>query len=747
MSALLVGGASTFVSCKDYDEDQTAVNNAELAKLQTSVKKNYDELKDAIETLENELEAAENKHDVDIQAIKERLKVLEDKLKNYDDVVSNASAGKSAWDWIQTYKNLETISGQAQAIADLVGAKQTLINLANMTNTWGEDFKNVVVYDELTKMLDGYVSSSDMLAYANLFEKREYMHKDVEHIVDSITNVNAENFTTFAELVASYDKVPARLQQISDSLKMMIGYMDNIQFTLDNMITGVNVDMVENPYFGTINTPFGIKSNVIVGFVGDQIENEDLAEFEGCTAYKDPKGYATSGNGGQIFFTINPNDIDATGLKFALVGRDGTEAPGFSFGTLAKDYTKVTTLSTRAAAVNGYVAPVVIEDGQAALVNVDKEELKKVAKNVLGKLKGQNSLNIMDAVKAIYNTAANAVPQYYALQAEYNVKDYEGNIVPKAYTSDYNIAAVTVKPLSYETLEGRGVTIPSIPQLQEILGIDLNNYRFEWDDIEHVADMTQSITLKIPNADDVTIDGSAINPKFEFDTSKLTVVPTIEKVYDDVTGEWTDIVVGNTEVAVHDGFVKIKDMDLGNARVAIGTKDTTITVTVSMKDFNTMIDNINGQVGGMLGKVDGIVNQIQGGFDKVNNGIIARLNSVIAKVNKITENPNALLQPVMFYSDANGAGRMSESDLAPTRFNLNGQTEGSIILAPTSYTAEMLAPAWIKDVKIIEGNGASVEKEGKLYKFTAKAGKYTIQYKSMDYYGKIRTKMYYVEVK
>ena len=30
MSALLVGGASTFVSCKDYDGDQAAVTNANV---------------------------------------------------------------------------------------------------------------------------------------------------------------------------------------------------------------------------------------------------------------------------------------------------------------------------------------------------------------------------------------------------------------------------------------------------------------------------------------------------------------------------------------------------------------------------------------------------------------------------------------------------------------------------------------------------------------------------------------------
>lgn len=725
MSALLVGGASTFVSCKDYDEDQAAVNNADFAKLKEIVGANYEYLLS--------LKGA----------------VPQEDLARLGEAIGKA---ETAADWVNANKWVEELRSKATALATLADDQETLHKLAGMTSTWGDDLKNVVVRAELADSLKKYVKTADLLAFANLFEKKDDMKKDVEAIINSITKANAENFTTYADLVKSYDKVPARLNQISDSLKMMIGYMGNIQFTLDNMITGVNVDMVENPYFGTINTPFGIKSNVIVGFVGDQIENEDLAEFEGCTAYKDPKGYATSGNGGQIFFTINPNDIDATGLKFALVGRDGTEAPGFSFGTLAKDYTKVTTLSTRAAAVNGYVAPVVIEDGQAALVNVDKDELKAVAKNVLGKLKGQNSLNIMDAVKAIYNTAANAVPQYYALQAEYKVKNYEGIEETKAYISDYNIAAVTVKPLSYETLKGKGYTIPSIPQLQEILGIDLADYRFEWTDLGGMDDITKTITLKIPDASSVKINGITI-PTPTIHEDKLVVTP-VKEYLKDSNGEYVLDKNGNkieavtdVKVEILDGLVSIGDIDFDKAKVTIAEKDTSISVTIPMDEFNSMINDINGQVGGMMGKVNGLVDQVQGGFDKVNNGIIARLNSVIAKVNKITENPNALLQPVMFYSDANGAGRMSESDLAPTRFNLNGQTEGSIILAPTSYTAEMLAPAWIKDVKIIEGNGASVEKEGKLYKFTAKAGKYTIQYKSMDYYGKIRTKKYYVEVK
>lgn len=752
MSALLVGGASTFVSCKDYDGDQAAVTNAELDVLRKYVNENCPKLEEAIKALQTAV--GENKGNIgtingkldgittDITKLQEDLTALKEQVDGI-----TPGGGCDCGDLVERVSKLEEMKATVTALAELLDSKDALVKLAEMQSTWGEDFKNVVVRSELAN----YVSWEDIQnsVWPNaeaMFEKKADMQKDVKAIIDSITKANAENFTTYADLVAAFDKVPAKLQEIDNQLILLTGFIDNLQVQLNEMVTGVNVDMVWNPYFGMINTPFGLNSNVIVGFVGDEIPAEDLAEF-GVEGAKDHNGLATSGIGGKIFFTINPSNVDAKGLKFNLVGRDGTEAPGFQLSPIVKDYTKVTTIPTRAGAVNGYVAEVAITDGDKALINVNKDELKDVAKNVLGKLKGQNSLNIMDAVKAIYNTAANAVPQYYALQTEYDYTDYNGVPNTKAYVSDYNIAAVTVKPLSYETLKGKGYTFKSIPQLQEILGIDLADYRFEWKDIEDIEDMEQDITLQIPDANSVTIDGSKINPKFMFDNGKLEVVTKIDKVTDPVTGAITDVTVGDTEVKVLDGFVKISDMDLGNAKVAIGTKDTTITVTVKMDKFNSMIHDINGQVGGMLGKVDGIVDQIQNGFDKVNSGVIARLNKVIAKVNKITENPNALLQPVMFYSDANGAGRMSESEYVPTRFNLNGQSEGSIILAPTSYTAEMLAPAYIKSIKVIDGTGASVEKDGKLYKFTAKAGKYTIEYKAMDYYGAIRTKKCYVEVK
>lgn len=713
MSALLVGGASTFVSCKDYDEDQAAVNNADFAKLKEIVGANYEYLLS--------LKGA----------------VPQEDLAKLGETITNA---KTAADWVAANNQLNQLATHAAALATMMGDNGLLTKLqAIYETTWGKDFANIALKSELAD----YIKKDDLPTYwtqlEQLFEKKSDMKNDVTTVINDITKTASEGkIKSYEDLVKAFVDASERLEEVEKQLDQLLAWQDAVNVTLENTITGVNVDMVENPYFGTLNTPFGIKSTMLIGFVGHQHDNID--NFPGGNI---PGGVFTSEDGGSIYFTVNPSDVNMEGLRFTLVGRDGKEAPGYALGAAVKDNTPVTTLSTRAAGpVNSYKAVAGITDGEKAMVNVDKDELKAVAKNVLGKLKGQESLNVMNAVKTIYSSFANAIPQYYALQARYQIKektsvDENGNdvyeLVDKYYTSDFNIAAVTVRPLGYKSFGGLSYHIKSIPQLQEILGIDLAEFNFTWEDLGHMDNITKSITVEIPDADKKPIINGVPAPDVDVDDSKLEIVKDED---------------GTEHIVVGEGFVKVGEIDFSNATVTFSKKKEVYEITVEMDQFNTMIDKINDQVGGMLGNVQDLLDKAQGGFDKVNNGVIARLNSVIAKVNKLTENPSILLQPVMFYNDVKGnVGRMSESELAPTRLNLNGQSEGSIILVPTSYTAEMLAPAYKKYVAC-EEDASAIKQDGKFYTFTAKApGIYTINYSALDYDGNVENKTYYIEVK
>ena len=874
MSALLVGGASTFVSCKDYDGDTIGEYTSDLARkiaeqeaaliklagdnqaLHDQITKDLDKIKQDNSDLANRLTAIEK-----YASLLQTLSTIQDELENVAKLSGNVDnlngIDFSKLNTILGYFNNNMLNEVMSNPDKYFGPLKTIID----NGGWGTDFQDVVTKANIISILNelgytgggscscdlsNYVTKDQILdwalkselitmddvknALAGYYTKSEIdamisgcvtadqlsaaisgfitgteaeqkiqdaiknlvTPEALQNAIDQLTaDINKKlDITTFDDFKNTYssdiqtltnrlDAIDGEITSLSNRLTIIetlasrvagqFGFMqqqiDKVNGRIDALVTSVNIDKVSNPIFGSLNLPFGVKSTVLCGIYGENLNGVEFPSTSERADYVNPSernwsipegtpiasfnGVAQTSTGGSVLVTINPNNVDAEGVNLQLVSRDGSAAPAYAPLALQKDYTKIT---TRGVANGAYRAEAVINANEAykAKPNIDAAELKEAAKNVFNSIRERKNIGLVSAAKTVYSNFANAIPEYYALNYEWT----DGDKVNSTKT-DYEIAALTIKPLSFATLYGRGKTITQrIPQLEEILGINLADYQFNWEDLGHVDDMTQSITLEIPDADDITIDGSNIDPEFELDHSKLVVAPKLEKTYDEY-GNIKDVVVGEVEVTVNDGFVKIKDMDLGHATVSIGKKDTTITVTVKMDDFNAMIDNINSQVGGMMGTVNDLVDKVQDGFDKINNGVIARLNNVIAKVNKITENPNNLLQPVMLYSDANdGVGRLSESPIAPSLFKLNGQSSGSVNLVPTSYTAELFAPAYKKYIQVnaLDGGKASVSSNMLDFKqravtLTAEKGKYEIIYSAIDFYGKIATKKYYVEVK
>ena len=740
MSALLVGGASTFVSCKDYDGDQAAVTNA-------NVKGLSDKLQEQITALENlktdintkldgkadqsVVDALNTKVDNAITALNERIDAIKScECLSLDDLKA-IFAEQAFVNSINS--DLTALSEKVGDINTKVGAIYTLLgsNLENaVTKTdladyaKAADLENLTSKDELDSLkteLDSYLRTDN------------FSGQLVSTLNTLLGSSGLQNTTNVYELFAQIDKTVAMndsIQKLASQCALLAGQYSLLNDKIDSLVTGVNVDMVKNPIFGTLNTPFGLKSYVLAGFVGDEIKNTPFYQENGVwQTINSGENVAASANGGSVYLTVNPSTINAEGWNIGrLVGRDGTVAPGYGELVLAADNTPVTTRATNN--LGGYVATAVFDNPAAAKINVNKDELTDVAKNVLGALRREESLNITNAVGTIYKTFANAIDQYYGINVKY------GKDGKQSYTSSYDIAAVTIKPLSYNTLDGKGYEIKSIPQLEDFLGISVDDIRnnFIWSPIEVDSDMDTEITITLPDPDSFEIEGTVPTPDASITTGDAHVDENGNVVWD------------------QDPKVTIGDIDISAIKVKYDTKEKTYYAVVTILELQRIVNQINDQVGGMMDDVNDLLDKVQGGFDKINNSVIARLNKVIAKANKILDNPNALLQPVMLYNDANGSGRLSESPIAPTRFNLNGKSEGAITLVATSYTGEMLAPAWKKHI-CVEGEGASVNVSGvidgaqKIITLTAKPGKYTINYDAIDFYGKVRNKKYYVEVK
>ena len=677
MSALLVGGASTFVSCKDYDGDQAAVTNANVKGLSDKLNEQIA----ALEAVKVDLAKKADKTYVDdlIADIDETIADLTDVVNGHTEKLIEVEAA------------IVDIDGRLGNLEDFEGQVKSL---------FGENLENVLLKGSLADYAAGEGAS-------------DFLGAMVASLNNAIAAAGTKQFTNVEELFKYLDEtIPAKLKNLSDSCAMLAGRDSLLNSRIDSLVQSVNVDMVSNPIYGTFNTPFGVKNYVLAGFVGGEVKKVNV----GGKVISSNGKLASSLDGGNLYLTINPAEVDATGWNIGkLVGRDGSYAPGYGNLILAADDTPVTTITTRASnGLGGYVATPELEDAAAAKINIDKDALKDVAKNVLGKLRRQEALDITQNVYTIYNQFAHAIDQYYAVKCQVKEKDAFGEVKTRTIVSDYNIAAVTIKPLSYTTNIGKvgeKVNIPSIPAFENLLGIEIKN-----------------ISFGTVNTNEITAMQFAATP-----TATTIPSPVADGIYDD--GDKLTIIVSGDPIV----------FDYSERT------GTTAPYTYSMKgDITSIISELNTNLSNAAQNVNSTLNSVKDAIAKAGkyyNKVAPKLNKVISKVNYVLDNANQLLQPIMLGVADGEAFRLSEVEAAPTILDGNG--ENAVVLVPTSYTLELLAPAYKKSIKVngTELNTAELDGNTKTVVASLKSGKNEIVYEAVDFYGEKVSKKYYIEVR
>ena len=611
---------------------------------------------------------------------------------------------------------------------------------------------------------------------------------------------------TKQELENAYKAADAALEQKISALSTELkGLLNQLSDALYKLVTGVIIQGTENPVTGGINTPFDISTNILAAYYGYNktgvnvlfpigskstmeygncyvrpseaegfeplIEAVKIAESGDLMMYENSLTYG--GNAGKLYVTVNPSSADMSGLKFNLVDTQDNPAAGYDDFTLAKCNDKQMTFGwTRAAEENGfYVANANVKDPQAAKPDIDLGALKNVAKNVLDKISnpGNTRLDIVDGVTTIYKQINNKLVAY-GVKIPGKYTDANGVEHARNIYSQYKLAATAIKPLSYATLkDGLNKSIPMIPTL-ESKGITINMDDFTWNDIEEMDSIEVEIKLdEYPDIDNIKVNGKVV-PEVTVTQPGVTITKKYRRI-DGTGGEVTVVPAGeedqwylaDVEVSISDAEVEVGDIDFSKVDVTIGTKTETLKVKVPMDQFNEIIRDINDQVGGMLGNVTDMV-------DKVNNAIttvdsyINKVNSFIKKLNNKLRNPNSLLQITMFYETANGSYAQLnavKSKAMASRMKLGGKSEGAILLIPSSYTAEMFAPALKKYVAVTSAPSAAAQEyankglnmnqviDGRCHNVVFQAnqkGLYEIAYSAVDFHGFITTRKFYITV-
>lgn len=643
-SALLMGGASTFVSCTDHESDSAYDTSvSQIAKL-TDLNKWLGELKETNPNLASAIDAR-------IQA---NMNVIK------DGVFADTARVNAAIQGSQAYKNLK---GQVDGV-------------------------------------DARVSALERL-----------------RLTDSIA---AKKIT---------DALDHRLDSVSGSLSNALNIL------LEQKLDGITVNATENPVTGYWNASFtGLNLKLASSFYGVAAEgNEDWD-------VKANQVLGKGGNAGYLYVSLNPTEIDPSLVKVELVNSQGEPAKGFELGEI-DNTDKVLTFGTKAATVsaNGfYQVPVIASDPQNDGVEFDKGALAAAAKNALNELRNpkENDLDLSMIASALYKNIP--VLTAYGVKAEYylynpDTQNLELYKTIKHAVSDYDIAAVAVKPVSFNFLKDNATLdklsdwavenfrLPSLSSkldkfadaldVKVTLSADKQNINVYT--IVALMDVTamQDPTTKsvwFYNKDGEKIEGSEIK------NAELTTVTTTTL---------------NTETGVHTQYV-----------YKITTTDSTIA---------DVVDELNTQIAGKLEPIKNDINKVG---DKWEN-VIAKVNPLLKKVASKIGSANKLLQPTILYVDQNGNPNTLSTiggRLGGTRFVGTGATT----LYPTSWTAELLAPAYKKSISVkavkdenkggatvtlTDGKTSAAEPfDGSINKviFNAtKTGEYIIVYKAIDYSG------------
>lgn len=708
-SALLVGGASTFVSCTDHESDSAYNTSISLA---DAIKQQANALDDLTRDMENKLSTKLDKNDPDYLALDGRINANKQVLDAWKNSPVNELAG---------YATLDAAIRASQAYTDLDGKYDDLL-----VKIQGEDGKG------------GLVGEIEAL--------RQKQSADANALTTALNN----KFNSLSGTVTSLKEAQAKVNQ---------AYADALEYLVNKNLSNIAINATENPVLGYYNAAFlGSQLNLASSFYGTAAQtNQDWHIAQG--------DFLNEGNAGYIYVSLNPTEFSPSNIvDLKLVDSQGNEAKGFELGKI-ENTDKVLTYGVRATtSSNGFYAiPVNAVDPANDDFSLNKGELKEAAKNIIAKLQNpkESNLNLSQIATALYNSVNNKL-KAYTVKAEYYLYDSskpEGERLVKKHqvAPTYNMAAFAVNPLSYNTLKdnqslknlGLALDKYMLPTLSDKLGkfMDALDFQIKNEDGKQIKAYTMLTSntvncYEVPNENgttDVIIRDQYGNEQ-RLPNTKLAT--TLHGVYE------------NWEI-----YTKVPDqyggwywerldheVDIYERIYVFETTDNTI---------DELIGSINDQIGTQLQPVKDAITNAATKWDNA----ITPVNNLLHKINAHISDVNQLLQPTMLYKSSKTGDWNTLSTLGG-RLGTRMTGTGSTVLVATSWTGELLAPAYKKTVEVkgnpagakvtlMDGTTPAKEIAGSTQKvlFTATVkGKYTIVYKAVDYSGVSVEKEYHITV-
>lgn len=764
----LMGGAMTsFVSCKDVEADLrteieagvTADFEDVLAKLETERAALQAQV-DALKTQVANCEANCSANATTLNNLKAKVEELEGKIAQLDDLKTAVENLKNANESLEA--RMTTLEEALKNFKGGLSEAEVKALIETYLKEWltedqvKELLKDYVTTDDLAKALKPYVTDEQLGDSLTAFLNSEELENKVQEIIDAQGFVTDEELETRLADFLENEVMPAVDVKLATLKEEITTMLHNV---LASMITGIEINAVVNPIFGTASLPADIRTTVLGAYYGKtaaavrfpdaalsaKLQAAGINLFSELWDADELLFEDAYGNAGKVYLTINPNTVDFNGQYVELVTSQNNPSP-IKLDAVYNSDKELSFGYMRGGAENGFYeasAYLSADDLDDVKLKLNINELKDAAKEALSQ---RSKTSVVKLATTLLTDASNIfnVPAY-GVKATWTEDLENGETTDHSVLSQYAIAATAIKPLSYDFMKGVSYDIPGLERFENLIGRAIDKVVNEIKNaIPEIGDMQLGdITIGVPDEDDGSYEIEITLDPGDFKGT----VPAITKevtLYDEDGHEVKGTITIEEQTVTNNEPIKIKYNFYDDFKRMFGD--------INLDELQSVLDNLSGLTN--LGSdLDNMGNELK---DKIFN-FLDRLNS---KFRSLTGSINSALQPCLLFSDANG--NVHRVTTATTGTQVTGS---AIVLAPTSYTAELFAPAYKKFIAVtgVTGNHTkslaelnSSENFGKVIPGSVKTVTleglesgctYEITYSALDYAGVTCTKTYYVSVK
>jgi predicted nucleic acid-binding Zn-ribbon protein len=786
--AFILAASSTIVSCKDYESDDYQQVKYDMSNLDARMQDKVNELNERITNLTNDLNtfkqtACGQQHCKDaFNALTARIDSLSKVSKNHltsanlADIENRLTTLEGKSDDLSWKDQIKDLKDQIKDLNDKLAGltpgtsyddtelRDKIDKLSEKITELTGKVDNAATKDELKAVRDNVdaLLANDPKqdqAIKELQEKIKTMtgtEKDLSDLIDIINNTTIPNLKKdFQSKVDAANNAAKEAKDSADSYynkaldaiaatNRTVGNLEQANVDMvAALLTDVIIQRICSPAVGEFALPNGESSNTLITYYGSSASSFQFPtnnpsyfykaeEAEGIPAEAlrgktvdikagtliDQDG--AEGNAGKLYVSINPNTVDATGVQFALVNSQNKQS-AVKLGQASASDRVLTFGYTRAAGNNFYEIPATITEDNLSqcTFNVERTGLRAAVKNLVNN-RTQTKASIKTLTKEMaefFFQNMNGVAPSLALSTSYKVGTNDKNRQQLNNVTKMSIMAGAFKPLGFGAFNSIHMeTVPGLERVEKIISNFINSIHLN--------------NVKVEGISNKTIDH----------------VESIGQISKAAAGSYViTVTVKATDGSEATGTVDITDQI--NNLIGTINDETVINMDDAVAKFNSAIDAYNDIISEINGGVTvdlssqkaSAISKIYSYLDKVNGRFTYWFNRVVG----------ASLDPCMLFFGADGNVHRLISGNAGVRVK-----GSSIRLVPTTYTYELLAPAYKKFITVTNANlsgtnlGKVISGDTREVTITGlQPGKtYNILYEAVDYNGKVSARQYKINV-